>query len=56
MVWTITMTQAELNRKTIIEQALDKRISQKEGAAKPFKKSMNCLGGYKLDNQGVSQP
>ena len=28
------MTQEELNRKTIIEQAVDKRISQKEGAAK----------------------
>jgi len=28
------MTQEELNGKTIIEQAVDKRISQKEGAAK----------------------
>lgn len=34
MKWTIAMTQEELNRKTIIEQAVDKRISQKEGAAK----------------------
>ena len=28
------MTQEELNRKTIIEQAIDKRITQKEGAKK----------------------
>jgi hypothetical protein len=34
MKWTITMTQAELNRKTIIEQAIDKRITQREGAAR----------------------
>lgn len=29
---TIEMTQEELNRKTIIEQVIDKRITQKEGA------------------------
>ena len=34
MKWTITMTQEELSRKTVIEQANDKRITQKEGAAK----------------------
>lgn len=34
MKWTITMTQAELKRKTIIEQAIDKRITQREGAAR----------------------
>ena len=34
MKWTITMTQEELNRKTIIEQAKDKRITQREGAEK----------------------
>jgi transposase len=34
MKWTITMTQEELNRKTIIEQAEDKRITQREGAEK----------------------
>ena len=34
MKWTIAMTQEELYRKTIVEQAVDKRISQKEGAAK----------------------
>lgn len=34
MRWTIAMTQKELNRKTVIEQAIDKRISQKEGAKK----------------------
>lgn len=34
MKWTIAMTQEELNRKTIIEKAVDKRITQKEGAAK----------------------
>ena len=34
MKWTIVMTQEELKRKTIIEQVLDKRISQKEGAVK----------------------
>lgn len=32
MKWTIAMTQAELERKTIIEQAIDKRITQREGA------------------------
>lgn len=32
MKWTITMTQEELNRKTIIEQAVEERITQKEGA------------------------
>jgi len=34
MKWTIAMTQEELNRKTIIEQAQDKRITQREGAEK----------------------
>jgi hypothetical protein len=34
MKWTIQMTQEELNRKTVIEQAMDKRVSQKEGAGK----------------------
>jgi hypothetical protein len=34
MNWTIAMTQAELHRKTIIEQTIDKRITQKEGAIK----------------------
>lgn len=34
MKWTIKMTQEELNRKTVIEQAKDKRISQKEGSGK----------------------
>jgi len=34
MKWTITMTQEELQRKTIIEQAQDKRITQREGAEK----------------------
>ena len=34
MKWTITMTQEELDRKTIIEQAIDKRITQREGAAR----------------------
>lgn len=34
MKWTITMTQEELFRKTVIEQANDKRITQKEGAGK----------------------
>lgn len=34
MKWTITMTEEELKRKTIIEQAVDKRITQKEGARK----------------------
>ena len=34
MKWTITMTQEELNRKTIIEQVEDKRITQREGAEK----------------------
>ena len=32
MKWTIAMTQAELERKTIIEQAVDKRITQRAGA------------------------
>jgi transposase len=32
MKWTIAMTQEELQRKTIIEQAIDKRITQREGA------------------------
>jgi len=32
MKWTIAMTQEELNRKTIIEQAIDKRTTQREGA------------------------
>lgn len=34
MKWTIAMTQKELNRKTMIEKAIDKRITQKEGASK----------------------
>jgi transposase len=34
MKWTIAMTQEELKRKTIIEQAVDKRILQREGAKK----------------------
>jgi transposase len=34
MKWTIAMTLEELKRKTIIEQAIDKRITQKEGAEK----------------------
>jgi transposase len=34
MKWTIAMTREELNRKTIIEQANERRISQKEGAGK----------------------
>lgn len=34
MKWTIAMTQEELKRKTIIEQAVEKRITQKEGAEK----------------------
>lgn len=34
MKWTITMTQEELDRKTIIEQVKDKRITQREGAAR----------------------
>lgn len=34
MKWTITMTQEELDRKTIIEQAIDKRITQRAGAAR----------------------
>ena len=34
MKWTIAMTQAELSRKTIVERAIDKRITQKEGAEK----------------------
>ena len=32
MKWTISMTQEELFRKTIVERAIDKRITQKEGA------------------------
>lgn len=32
MKWTIAMTQEELNRKTIIEQAIERRIKQREGA------------------------
>lgn len=32
MKWTIAMTEEELKRKTVIEQAVEKRISQKEGA------------------------
>ena len=34
MKWTITMTEEELHRKTIVEQAIDKRITQKEGAVR----------------------
>jgi len=34
MKWTIAMTQEELDRKRIIEQAVDKRITQREGAAR----------------------
>lgn len=34
MKWTIAMTEEELVRKTIIEKAVDKRITQKEGAEK----------------------
>ena len=34
MKWTIEMTQDELYRKTIIEQAVEKRITQKDGAKK----------------------
>jgi CRP-like cAMP-binding protein len=32
MKWTIAMTQEELHRKTILDRAIDKRITQKEGA------------------------
>ena len=32
MKWTIAMTQEELKRKTIIEQVVEQRILQKEGA------------------------
>ncbi len=32
MQWTIAMTEEELKRKTIVEQVIDKRITQKEGA------------------------
>lgn len=32
MKWTIAMTQEELDRKTIIEQAVEQRILQREGA------------------------
>jgi len=31
MKWTVAMTREELKRKTIIEQAIEKRIIQKEG-------------------------
>lgn len=34
MKWTMAMTQEELNRKTMVERALDKRITQKEAAKK----------------------
>ena len=34
MKWTIAMTQEELSRKTVIEQAIEKRITQKEGASR----------------------
>lgn len=34
MKWTITMTEEELHRKTIVEHAIAKRITQKEGAAR----------------------
>lgn len=34
MKWTIAMTAEELNRKTVIEQAIDKRITQREGSDK----------------------
>jgi transposase len=34
MKWTITMSNKELERKSEIEKALDKRITQKEGAEK----------------------
>lgn len=34
MKWTIAMTEEELHRKSIIEKAMDKRITQKEGAEK----------------------
>jgi transposase len=34
MKWTIAMTQEELKRKTIIECAIDKRITQRAGAEK----------------------
>ena len=34
MKWTITMTEEELHRKTIVEQAIAKRITQKEGVAR----------------------
>jgi hypothetical protein len=32
MKWTISMTQEELFRKTIVERAIGKWITQKEGA------------------------
>lgn len=32
MKWTIAMTRDELHRKTIVEKAIEKRITQKEGA------------------------
>ena len=34
MKWTIAMTPEELNRKTVIEQAIEKRVTQKEGASR----------------------
>jgi len=34
MKWTIAMTKQELSRKTIVERAIDKRITQREGAEK----------------------
>lgn len=34
MKWTIAMTEDELHRKTIVEQAIEKRITQKEGSEK----------------------
>jgi len=34
MKWTIAMTPEELNRKTVVEQAIDKHVSQKEGAGR----------------------
>jgi len=34
MEWTITMTQKELNRKTVVEQVTERRVTQKKGAEK----------------------
>lgn len=34
MKWTIEMTEDELHRKSIVEQAIEKRITQKEGSEK----------------------